>query len=264
MGDREYIITSKALSKKLVEHGYYNSLIKIEGDNYYFEPLQDIQDLIDLYNIDKTIINDALSDVMDTTKVAEPIIEPIVDNVVEPVIESVTEKNIEPVPIVPEPTKTVIKSGRIKDQLVKRGFPVINSSVSKNTNKKIWFFPASEELDIAFKEILDSLPKYEDIVLSPFERKFIVDMMEHRRDEMLQLGIKSVDTIDTIINKLMGKPCDKSNKSDDVVDSPVKPDISKINGIPLSDLLINKSANILNYTAPVVPQFARNMGVDDE
>jgi len=218
----EYIVVNKKLSYKLIEKGYFDSLIKVNGNDYLFENLPEIQDIVDLYGVHMNVINDSLAESLEpleeVIKTVEPVVE-FADTIIEPVTETVVEEVIEPVvsetviepviennAVIIDDTDEVItvnvKSRRVLNRLISQNFKPLSTIINPHNKKAEFLFEDTEEFNEAFVKILKDLPNYYDKGLSNFERDFICDLLSIKREELVRLGIQNTKTFDVIIEKL--------------------------------------------------------------
>lgn len=86
------------------------------------------------------------------------------------------------------------------------GFELLNVTKNRdNPTEPCFIFERTDDFIKAFDAIQDEIMskrKDKDIGLTEFERDFVCDILIHKRDEYKALGVKSVDTLDSIIDKL--------------------------------------------------------------
>jgi len=120
-------------------------------------------------------------------------------------------------------TKTrAVKNKEICMKLINSGFELLNITKSRdNAQLTVYIFEDSSKFKVAFDEILKSLPKHKnENALLDFEKKYVVDMLEIKKNEYSKIGVKT-DTINNIILKL------SDEKSVDKKSSDSKSDVKK-------------------------------------
>lgn len=129
-----------------------------------------------------------------------------------------------------------VKNRSICNRLVNKGFELLNVTKNRdNPTEPCFIFERTDDFIKAFDDIQDEIMssrRDKDIGLTEFERDFVCDILIHKRDEYKTLGVKNVDTLDSIIDKLRGKKKGEYNSDSKALKSnyiPVKslPDITK-------------------------------------
>ena len=229
--NEDYIITSKKYSLKLIEKNYFDALVKVEGDKYFFEPLDEIKQIIELYDIHIGIINDSLSEALEPMGTVEPTVEEVItvepvnevvidETIAEPVVEMAVEEQKEDI-IIEDNTNVInedktndcaniiVKSRRVLNKLAAMGYMPLSIVVNKYNKREEYLFENSEPISLAFNKVIRELPKVNDKSkggnytdgLTDFDSQYLVEMLNARKREYQALGI-NCGRIDDIISKI--------------------------------------------------------------